>query len=236
MPHVRQDVYKAIAENELGEVVFQDPFGDESRKAKRNLVGASFGALLIAALELQVNGFLGLQTVTGATLGGTITKGLACILVLYFLAGFLLSAYVDYAAWKFKRERLLVKPYLELVTMLESHVQVTGEQVNNATRRLDGIEVDSEMRSQVAFQETIQNTRGQLKSIQENIEAIHEEFKPLVSHWAGTVAKFEKLSWRLRARFLSLWVLDIAVPIALSTLAIWKTYTGIPAIFLKIAA
>ena len=236
MPHVRPDVYKAIAENDLGEVVFQDPFGDESRKAKRNLVGASFGALLIAALELQVNGFLGLQTVTGATLGGTITRGLACLIVLYFLAGFLLSAYVDYAAWKFKRERVLVKPYLDLVAMLESHIHATGEQVNNATRRLDGMEVDNEMRSQVAFQETIQSTRGQLTSIQENIGSIHEEFKPLVIHWAATVARFEKLSWRLRARFLSLWALDITVPIALSVLAIWKTHTGIPSIFLKIAA
>lgn len=86
MAQIRSDVHKVVSENDFNAVVFQDPFQDEARKAKRNVVAASFGALLISTLDLQINGFLGLQTATGTILAASITKGLACIIVIYFLA------------------------------------------------------------------------------------------------------------------------------------------------------
>lgn len=234
--YIRPDVYKSIAENDIGDVVFQDPFTEETRKAKRNLVAASFGALLIAALDLQVNGFLGLQTVTGATLGWSITKGLACLLVAYFLAAFVLAAFVDYSAWKFKRERVLVRPYLELVSMLEAHFYVTGEQVRSATYHVKGFVVEGDIRSQVEFQKLMSDTQGQLKSIQGNMSSFYEETKPLLAKWANLIAKADRLSWRLRARFLSLWFLDILVPLVLAGLAIWRTYDCMSSVWSKFAA
>lgn len=231
MPHIRASLYKQIEENNIDDVVFEDPFHVETRKTKRNLVAASFGTLLIAALELQISGFLGLQTATGTTLGVLITKGLACIVVLYFFAAFVLAAYVDYSAWKFRRERYLIGPYLELLKMLASHVHVTGEQISNATSGLNGIVIENDMRSQVTFQEQINNTLGQLESIQKSIASLHEEMLPLIDHWRAQVNKVQHLSWRLRARFLSLWILDMAVPITLACIAIWKTYESVPAVW-----
>jgi len=235
MAHIRPDVYKSIAENDIGEVVFQDPFTEETRKAKRNLVAASFGALLIAALDLQVNGFLGLQTVTGVTVGASITKGLACLIVGYFLAAFVLASFVDYSAWRFRRERVLVKPYLDLISMLEAHFHVTGEQVQNATRRVNGVVVEHDMRSQVEFQQIMSDAKGQLMSIQENMRSFYEEAKPLLSSWTALIAKAERLSWRLRARFFSLWLLDIFVPLFLAGFAIWRTYGGMSSVWSKVA-
>ena len=189
MPYIRPDVYKAVADNNIGDVIFQDPFTEEARKAKRNLVAASFAALLIAALELQVSGFLGLQTTTGSTLASGITKGLACLIVSYFLASFVLAAFVDYSAWKFRRERVMVKPYLDLVAMLEAHVHTTGEQVMNATHRLDGIVIEREMLSQVSFQNAIDEAKGQLVAINRHAESLHAEFKPLLEHWSALVGR-----------------------------------------------
>ena len=236
MAHIRPDVAKAVAQNDLNDVVFQDPFTEEGRKSKRNLVAASFAAILIAALDLQVSGFLGLQTATGVTLATSITKGLACLLVVYFLAGFMLTAYIDYSAWKFKRERVLVRPYLDLIKMLEAHIHVTGEQVTNATARLDSIVIDSDMQSQVEFTKSIKEAHGQLSSIQEHARSLHEEFKPLLAHWASTVSRAEQLSWRLRARFLSLWLLDIGAPLLLASAAIWRTHDGLLSVWAKVAA
>jgi len=235
MAHIRPDVYKAIAENDIGDVVFRDPFSDEARKAKRNLVAASFAALLIAALELQVNGFLGLQTATGTTLGSSITKGLACLIVVYFLAGFLLTTYVDYSAWKFERERVLVKPYVDLISMLEGHIYVTGEQIKNATVRLAGVVLEDDMHSQIEVQKIVREAQSQLASIQKHATSLTEEFKPLLAHWSSLVVKFDRLSWRLRARFFSLWVLDMLVPIILASVAIWKTWGGVASVWWKIA-
>lgn len=235
MPYIRPDVYKKIAENDINDVVFEDPFQDAARKAKRNVVASSFSALLIAALELRISGFLGIQTATGASLGVDITKGLAFFVVAYFLAAFLLSAYVDYSAWKFRRERQLVEPYLELIRMLEAHFHVMGEQVANATGRLSGIVIERDMQSEVSFQQAIDSASGQLKSIHENSVALHEEIRPLINHWSAVIMKAEHLSWRLRARFLSLWLLDIVVPLTLAGLAIWRTYGSVPSVWSKIA-
>ena len=169
-------------------------------------------------------------------MGGSITKGLAFLIVAYFLAGFVLSAYIDYSAWKFKRERVLVQPYLDLVKMLEAHIHVTGEQVRNAAHRLDGIVIESDMRSEVEFKKLIDEARGQLTSIQSGGKALHEEVRPLLAHWTGIVSRFENLSWRMRARFLSLWLLDIALPLLLAGVALWQTYGGIAALWSKVAA
>lgn len=236
MAHIRAEVVKAVADNDLNDVAFQDPFTEEARKAKRNLVAASFAAILIASLNLQVTGFLGLQAEAGVTLASSITKGIACVLVAYFLAGFTLTAYIDYSAWKFKRERALVRPYLELVKLLEAHIQVTGEQIKNATARLGSVDVESDMRSQVEFTRSINEAKGQLFSIHEHARLLQEELKPLLEHWKATVGKAERLSWRLGARFLSLWLLDIAAPLLLAVAAIWRTHEGLVSLWARVAA
>lgn len=238
MSQVRPSIYKAIVENDLNDVVFQDPFSEDARKAKRNLVATSFAAILIAALHLQVSGFLGLQTETGVTMASVVTRGLACLLVFYFLVGFILTAYIDYSAWKFRRERVLVRPYLDLIAILENHTQGVAQQIQNATAQLSGLDeiiTESSMQAQVTVAGGIESAKGQLLSIHKVIADLQEEFKPLISHWAKTVAKAENLSWRLRTRFLSLWVLDIAAPIFLATLAIWKTHDGLSSVWVKIA-
>ena len=119
--------------------------------------------------------------------------------------------------------------------MLEAQVQVTGEQVSNATNHLRGIVIENDMLSRVSFQQDINKAVGQLKSIHDNGIAMYQEMQPLIDHWSSVVKKAERLSWRLRARFLSLWVFDIAVPIVLASLAILNTYGSVPSVWLKIA-
>lgn len=235
MNYIRPDVHKAIIENDIGEIVFQDPLTDDTRKAKRNLVASSFAALLIAALNLQVSGFLGLQTALHTTLESNITKGLACLIVGYFLAVFALAAYVDYSAWKFTRERALIKPYLDLVSMLEAHFHITGEKVTNAMHGLNSTVIETDMQSQVHFSSQISSATGQLNAIQEEINSLHSEIAPLVTKWATMISRSERLSWRLRARFISLWLLDLLLPVLLGSFAIWKTCGGLSSILVKLA-
>lgn len=239
MSQIRADVYKAISENSLNDVVFQDPFSEDARKAKRNLVAASFASILIAALNLQVSGFLGLQTETGVTLASSVTRGLSCLLVMYFLVGFVLTAYIDYAAWKFQRERVLVRPYLDLIALLENHTQATEMQIKNSMTRLEQLDEllsESEMRSQVAVVGAVEQAKGQLLSTRKGLSELQTEVKPLLTHWARIVSKAEHLSWRLRIRFLSLWAMDIASPILLATIAIWKTNDGLLTVWLKVTS
>jgi len=226
MAHVRPEVYKAVQENDLNQIVFVDPFTDTTRKVKRNLIASSFVALLIAVLKLEITGFLGLQA-SQLNLGNQLAQGLACAVVVYFLLVFIFSAYIDYSAWQFRRERQLTKPYLDLISMLENHIQVTATQVNNAVEPLQRITLERETQAQIVLDRNVGNALGQLKSIDERIKAVAEETRPLLISWKDTITKMDRLNWRLRARFLGLWGLDILFPLALCGVAIIETYQGL---------
>jgi hypothetical protein len=50
---IARKIFDDIEQNDLNEVLFTDPFTEETRKIKRNLLIASFLCLLIATLRLQ---------------------------------------------------------------------------------------------------------------------------------------------------------------------------------------
>lgn len=233
MAYIRPNIYRAMKENEVDSIVFQDPFTEETRKKKRNFLAASFACLLITILQLKVTGFLGLQASTG-DLGTELASGLAATIVVYFFINFILFAYIDYMAWKHKREKLLIKPYLEFLKMLESHVHVTGEQIKNAMNGLSGIVIESGMQSEVEFSKIINNASGQLSSIEKHQRELMEEMRPLIEHWKKTILGTKRLTWRLRARFFSLWVLDIILPVSLGIIALGNASSGLQELAIRV--
>jgi hypothetical protein len=235
MKHVRPEVYKSVQENDLSEIVFVDPFTEVTRKAKRNLIASSFAALLIAVLKLEITGFLGLQT-SRLSLENELAQGLACAVVVYFLLVFTFSVYIDYSAWQFQRERQLTKPYLDLISMLENHIEVTATQVNSAVEPLQRISLERETQAKIALDRDVDRALGQLKSINERIKEIAEETRPLLISWKNTISKMNRLAWRLRARFLGLWGLDILFPLTLGSIAILETYQGLSFVLGRISS
>jgi hypothetical protein len=233
MAQVRPDTYKAIIENDMGEVIFTDPFSDVARKSKRNLLAAGFVCLLISVLNLEISGFLGLKA-TNMNLGNDIAQGLSFLITLYFIVSFLFHVYIDYTAWKFEREKQQTKPYYDLVHLIESQISVTGEQIKNATYRLDSLCNEETMQAQVEVSKDVKSARGQLESINKSLSSVIEEVTPLIHSWRATIEKMENLSWRLRARFISLWVLDITFPLFVAVIALYKSYSGVPALLTKI--
>src|SRR5690606_20427679 len=148
MGNVRAETYKAIRDNDLSSVVFADPFSSVTRSAKRNLLIAAFVALMIAVLQLEITGFLGLQA-SNANLGNPLAQGIACLIVSYLLISAIFHIFADYTAWQFQRERQVTQPYLDLITLFESRVSVTEEQIRNACSSISGIVVEGDMRAQV---------------------------------------------------------------------------------------
>lgn len=227
MANIRAEVYKAISENDLNQVDFSDPFSPETRKAKRNVMAASFITILIWILGLKITGFLGLQTEGGAV-GNEIARGLACVVVVYVVIGFILQCYVDVSAWQYARERQLSRPYLALIELFENQISVTAEQVKNAVNPILNASSNPMEVMLSGFAKSIQ---GQLGQIAERLQALETETKPLLNSWRNTVVTAtERLSSRFRVRLLTLWVLDIGVPIAFGILAILASYDALPAL------
>lgn len=232
MAQVRSETYKAINENDMDQVLFTDPFSDVARKAKRNLLAAGFICLLISVLNLEISGFLGLNA-TNMNLGNDLAQGLAFFITLYFFLSFIFHAYIDYSAWNFSREKQQTKPYYDLVHLIESQVSVTGEQINSATYKLDALCHEESMQAQIEVAKEVKSARQQLESINTSLSSVIDEVIPLIHSWRNTIGKMDNLSRRLKARFLSLWVLDIAFPIILASMAMYKSYSGVSVLVCK---
>ena len=238
MAQVRSEIYKAISENNMDNVVFSDPFSDVARKSKRTLLAAGFIGLLISVLNLEISGFLGLKA-TNMNLGNELAQGLAFLILLYFISSFIFHAYIDYSAWNFESEKQLTKPYfdlVDLVDLVDTQINVTGEQIKNATFKLDSLSNEESIQAQVEVIKEINSARQQLESINTQLSAVILEINPLVSSWRDTIQKMNKLSYRLLARFFSLWFLDIIFPLIVAIAALFKCYSGVPALVLKLTS
>ncbi|WP_166423597.1 hypothetical protein [Paraglaciecola sp. 20A4] len=233
MAKVRLETYKAINENDMDQVLFTDPFSDVARKAKRNLLAAGFISLLISVLNLEISGFLGLKA-TNMNLGNDLAQGLAFIITLYFFLSFVFHAYIDYSAWNFSREKQQTKPYFDLVYLIENQVSVTGEQIKNATDKLDALWLEEGMQAQIEVAKDVRSSQQKLDSINASLSSLIEEVTPLILNWRTTIGKMDNLSHRLKARFLSLWVLDIVFPVILTLMAMYKTYPGVSVLACKV--
>ncbi len=231
MSQAREQIYKAIEDNELDKVLFSDPFSETTRRSKRNLLIASFSSILIATLGLEINSFVGLKATN--PLGSDTTLGLAFFIVVYFFLSFTFQAYIDYVAWKFQREKQLTKPYLELISFIEMQVSVTKEQIIKTKERLNGLSGESSMQGQVNDDGVFINVKRGLESIDANLSSSMEEINPLLTTWSESIEKMNALSTRLRVRLFSLWTLDIIFPLVISFSALYLSYGGIAGLLCK---
>ena len=224
MAWIKQSIISAIEDNKLNSVLFTDPFSDETRKAKRNVLVASFVCVLIATLHLQVTTFAGFTTSATPTFGSELAQGLACLVVGYLLVGFVFHAFVDYNAWKFEQERAVTQPFIELIMTIGSNQVAVKEQVANALFALkDYFNATDDQNQRTNLHSGI----GQMMSISENQDSLNKEIKPLLLSWAATIAKTKRLTWRLWARHFQLWVVDLAAPLLFAALAMYKSYPKI---------
>lgn len=234
MAWIRPEVHKAVTDNDLNSVIFQDPLSETTRRTKRNLLLASFVAILIAVLGLEISGALGFRT--KSPFGNDLAQGFACLVVAYTLVSFIYQAFIDYSAWKFQRERQETEPYLELIRMIEGRISVTGEQIHNATSRLSGVtaNLDQNQQWRNELSKDVTSALGQSRAIERDLSEFISEVRPLLGRWKLTMKKMDHLKARLRVRFVSLWVWEIILPLSLGSLAIAKTMDGVAPVLQKI--
>lgn len=235
MAQVRPETYKAIEENDIEKVLFSDPFSDVARKSKRNLIVAGFIGLLVSLLNLEINGFLGLKA-TKISLGNDIVQGLAFFIIMYLFLSFIFQAYIDYSAWKFKREKQLTQPYFDLVSLIEGQINVTGQHFKNSSFRFETLLEEDGMQAQIEASKQISTAKQMIESSATQFSSFVNEINPLLAHWKGTIAKMDNLSLRLKVRFINLWVLDIAFPIIVSATALYLCSSSVPALVSKLTS
>ena len=173
-------VHAAIKNKDLNKVLFQDPLGDETRKAKRNLLIAAFTCLLIAVLKLHVTSFLGLSAGTDG-LGNELAQGLSVLVVIYMLVGYCFHVFVDYSAWKFERERLQTQPYFDFISLYESSYRAMTEQIANAVGEIPTLKRKPQNFNEQGIERAASECLMKLENIDKHIQELHGEGSPLIA-------------------------------------------------------
>lgn len=228
-------ILKEMQENDVNVVLFADPFTDETRKVKRNLLAASFITLLIVILQLSIKGNSYFSSASG-NIQTELASGIALVAAIYFLISFLIHAYVDYVAWQYVREKLFIKPYVEFVKLHYQEMSLVGDRI---LAMLDSIKEIREKALKHGLElpisrladETINKDHQLNKSFIE----IQKQNASLIEYFEDTISKIRRnQTWRFRARMLSLWLVDIGFPVFLFLLAFYKGYGGIGVLYCKV--
>jgi hypothetical protein len=233
MVYLSPEDHRSIQENDLNQVFFSDPLSEVARKAKRNLMVVSFIAILVATLELEISGFLGLQA-KNLNLGNSLAQGLAAAVVLYLLVSFLLHVYIDCSAWKFRRELQATEPYLKLLRTLESHLSTLKQQASQSVSWISKLKTENPVDQKDFWEQQIGITNESLRQVKEGVESLENEFRPTFASWKKLISGMDRLSWRLKARFFQLCFIDIGLPILIALLALWECYPNIGLIFARL--
>lgn len=238
MPWLSEQIGRAIRRNDIDLLIARDmkePFRDETRKAKRNVMAAAFAAIVIAALDVKVNSFVGLSATTGE-IAADITRGLACLAVIYFLVGYIMDAVLDYIAWRIEISRLRIMPYLALVSEVERTFRASAQQLKNVAWTFDHLsKLNEASRSNSISAKNNSDALGQLPAIEKHQREMLEEARPLLEEWRSTLRNLAfQVNGRRVVRALRMWGWDVAVPAAVAGVAIARTGDGLLAVIPKL--
>jgi hypothetical protein len=206
-----------------------DPFRDETRKAKRNLVAAGFIAVAVASLGVSITGFAGVA-ITKVSDAAQITNGLACLAVIYFLLTYFVDSFLDYASWRQRLMRLEIVPYLMVARLVERSFRNSSGQLKNVAWQFNHhLQVSpSTPQASALTEKNLKSALGQIEAIEKHQQEMITEIRPLLLKWERTLRSLRFLAgWRTAARGFRIWIWDLCVPIGLGVLAICKTQAGL---------
>lgn len=232
MPHIQADAIRRSLDRNAIELAIQsdlsDPFRDETRKAKRNLIASSFVAILLASLELQINSLGGVSAASGQ-LRAEIARGLACFVVLYFFVGYAVDALLDYAGWRIESKKLRIQPYLVLVRTIERSYRAAVDTLTTANDRV--AVVASRASTAVGIDDAVNAVKITAAQATERFR----ELQPLLAAWQTSLRSLRfEFTVRRCARITRLWLWEIGIPLGLSALAVAKTYDGVRPVLIAI--
>ena len=160
----------------INEKLLSDPFGDETRKYRRNVLVFSLVGILVELYNVSLKDSP--YVVIDAANDPDLVKGLLSIIVLYQLLVFISYCWVDFRRWYFLGDILVSGRYFEHIITIESlykTLQLNIERIKNLEVRNDLAEV---------FEKGIENV-GQMDR---DLIDIHKRYRNISwSQWARMV-------------------------------------------------
>ena len=227
LPINKVKIEEDLESSDLNQVLFSDPLSENTRKVRRNLIIASFACVLISVFTLTITGFLGLKAESGA-IENEIAKGLGAIICIYYLSIFVIYSIIDIFAWKFKKEKILITPFQELVENIEGDYHTLKLHIQSHANKINNFSPDSDMRSEIHNDQQIQKINELFNGTKKGIDHLHESVAPFLKEWRVRCKKLKIANTRLVFRKASLYILDILIPLLLASLALYKTLESIP--------
>lgn len=254
----RNMIFEQLKASQLDTTIYQDPFSDETRKLRRNLLAASFFCFLIITLKLPISSFLGVNT--GGNVPFEKVAGILLLISSYFLVSFLLNAFIELKVWKNKREVIIIEPYLHLVmdfdntfsgfTHLLSQAAAYHKSPDSVTL-LEGEEIrlrrliqnpDESVLEQLKMVNSVctsmkknsSDALNHISTISKSMEGLLRDIYPLISLINVRARGFKRLQTRLILRYANLYIMDLFLPVFLFLWIFTKSYPGLLSVLSEI--
>ncbi|MCG8017720.1 MAG: hypothetical protein JAY97_16015 [Candidatus Thiodiazotropha sp. 'RUGA'] len=222
-------VSKDVLTKNLDSVSFTDPFSESTTRIKKSLVLASFIGLIIGTYSIQINGFLGLD-IPEDSINAPVLSGILSIIIIYFIVLFTLNLVIELLAWDFKRERIIVSPYVEQMMKLQSVIDNLEQTLETTNSNIENIYSKIQIAKHSDELDLAKLSSQEIIKIRNDYNDFKNNTLPILIKNEKTIYSIRKLNVRLAIRFLSLIFIDIIFPVLLCYFALSKTLYGMSAI------
>ncbi|EGR1569776.1 hypothetical protein [Vibrio parahaemolyticus] len=117
----REKLVLSLHDNKLSDVAFSDPYSENTRKIRRNLLFASVGCLAASTLELKVSSIVGLSTGKSQIPLDSLL-GLFSIGIAYYIVAFTAFMLIDLYSWRVETEIVRLQPYNKFLDQVEKRL------------------------------------------------------------------------------------------------------------------
>ena len=252
----RKQMYDSIRENEFDTIEFNDAFTEETRKIRRNLIFSCFVCLTVIVLQLKISTFMGIAASSkDGVISTEIASGILLLIACYFGLSFLLSGISDMVAWKAKKERIMLEPYIEFLLLIEEQFSSIREQLQSAKYAFEGsIVKDNFQNSAILLNKALEDkvldasfinkaqevinvvhtvmgntstAKNTIESVNNQLKGIYEDILPITNYAKVKIITFKWVNYRFIIRIVSLVVIDWIVPLSLWVIAISMSYQNL---------
>ncbi len=227
----REKLILELQTNKLSDTAFSDPYTENTRKIRRNLLLASVSCLVASTLELKISSIVGVSTgndnIPIDSLLGLFSVGIA-----YYLLAFISFILIDLYAWKIETEIVRLQPYNKFLDQIEKrlgHLQSTTDFYQKIIRKpINSFYREDNIEEKKQFTEMHNYLTNNLS----DLTKINQEMITNIYPFLEDTRRISKIigfaNLRFVFRILALLIIDILLPVALGIVAFLHSVPHLP--------
>lgn len=227
----REKLVLSLHNNKLSDIAFSDPYSENTRKIRRNLLFASIGCLVASTLELKVSSVVGLST-GKAQIPLDSLLGLFSVGIAYYIVAFTTFMLIDLYSWRVETEVIRLQPYNKFLDQVEKRLgklQAFSQFYGSMIHTRKGDFYDSYNKGE---EHEFKEAQLLLEKNLSKLNAVNNEMVSNIYPFLQDIKRISKVislsNRRFALRLIALAIIDILLPLSLGIVAFIHSMPYLP--------